>query len=51
MSPLFPSIPTTLDLNGPELSILKAVTRESGESSFNISPSLPELSLHKKLGC
>ena len=42
MSPLFPSIPTTLDLNGPELSILKAVTRESGESSFNISPSLPD---------
>jgi len=42
MSPLFPSIPTTLDLNGPELSILKAVTRESGESSFDISPSLPD---------
>lgn len=42
MSPLFPTIPTTLDLNGPELSILKTLTRESGESSFDISPSLPD---------
>ena len=43
MNPLFPNIPTTLDLNGPELSILEALTRESGESSsFDISPSLPD---------
>jgi len=38
----FRQVNTNLDLNGPELSILKAVTRESGESSFNISPSLPD---------
>jgi len=42
MSPLFPNIQSTLDLNGPELSILKATTLESGESSFSITPSLPD---------
>ena len=42
MSPLFPTIPTTLDLNGPELSILQATTKKLGESSFDISPSLPD---------
>ena len=42
MSSLFSAIPTTLDLNGPEISILTATTRESSESSFDISPSLPD---------
>ena len=42
MSPLFPNIQSTLDLNGPELSILQATTRELGESSFSITPSLPD---------
>ena len=42
MSPLFPNIQSTLDLNGPELSILQATTRELGKSSFSITPSLPD---------